>query len=169
MTRKERAAVSEERRLRRWHDQMDRVLRRKNSRDQSTRAPCRSRSRVGCGIASTSGMWLSNHAWSAAGSPAMPITSASPKLVRLGAKSAMSSQSLCAVGTIVSFTDTAMKPRGGEKPPSIHSPPPGSYGLRRIRHSLHRQRMWPVMPWRVLPLICRSSPNHPKRHSVRER
>ena len=110
----------------------DGVPRSQNSRNQSTRAPCRSRSRAGCGIATMSGMWLTNLAWSAAASPAMPTTFASRKAVHLAARSAMSSPSRCAAGIIVSSTATAMKPNGGARPLSIHSPLPGACGSRRI-------------------------------------
>ena len=121
--------------------------------------PCRSRSRAGCGIASTSGMSLSNPAWSVAASPATPITCASRKAVHSDARSAMSSLSRCAAGIIASFTDTAMKPNGGVKPLSSHSPPPGSYGLRRaIRcaETTSMARQWllfpPGMPIRTKPV-----------------
>ena len=120
-------------RLKRRPNQTDGAPRSQSSRNQSTRAPCRSRSRAGCGIASTSGMWLINPAWSVAASPAMPTTCALRKAVHLDARSAMSSPSRCAAGIIASSTATAMKPNGGAKPLSIHSPLPGACGLRPIR------------------------------------
>ena len=166
MTRKEQASISEERRLRRWQNRMDAALRSQNRRNRSTRAPCRSRSRAGCGIASTSGMSLSNRVLSAAASPAIPTTCALPRLARSDVRSAMSSPSLCAAGTIVKSTVMAMKLRGGARPLSIHSPPLGPCGLRRIRHSLHKQTMWLQMPSPRLPHTCRSARNRPERHGT---
>jgi hypothetical protein len=116
------------------------------------------------GIASTSGMSLSSRVSSAAGGPVMPTTFASRKVVHLGARSAMSSPSLCAGGIIASFIATATKPRGGVEPLSIHWPLPEPCGLRRIRHSLRKQTMWLVMPQLNLPLTCRSSPDRPERY-----
>jgi hypothetical protein len=49
----------------------------------------------------------------------------------------MNSPSRCAEGIIASFIGTAMKPNGGARPLSIHSPLLGAYGSRPIRHSLH--------------------------------
>ena len=99
----------------------------------STRAPWPCRSPAGFGTGSTSDRWPSNLAWSAAASPRIPTICGSRKGGHSVARSAMSSPSRSAAGTIARSTAAAMKPHGGGKSESIRRSLPGRCGWKLIR------------------------------------
>ena len=85
----------------------------------STRVSLPSQSRGGSGIASTSDTSPSSPAWSVAASLATPIICALRNAGPLAARSATSSPSPYAEGTIARFIATVTKQPGGGKRPSI--------------------------------------------------
>lgn len=89
---------------------------------------------------STFDSWPSSHAWSAAGPRVILTIYASPKAVRWGGRSAMSSPSRYAADIIAKCTAAASKPTGGESCGLTRPLQPARCGCEAIpcRPSLHK-------------------------------